>query len=387
MYIDRGYLFRSWKVTADAQVNYKNYEGTFVIFTQNDALDAASTPAASPIVYGNFTYHIDSDTPSANSCQVNIYTLPAEQIQFVNSNDIVVNTSQEGAKRFNLTSDLKNKIDNSLQLPTDGEFALKFVATLGGAQTARVIAGGPGINISDNGSTINIYASGELSDVVDSDTITTSRTDEGNLQLNVAADLVSDISRSIKEPMAASPSLRLLDIEANSTAQGMRTLVAGDNISIADNGESLTISSTASGGGGGTTLVKQQMYMTNYQINVKSTAAYSSLWELANMSYALGAVSTSNIIEYGVCITFNYDGVEYQLSSSAMPYSSSETIGFSMPVVSPNGLNIGLILELDFQPVNDNYSYIYYRAHGVGLEMQDTMTINLHSIYRLYKQA
>lgn len=264
---------------------------------------------------------------------------------------------------------------------------MKFVATLGGAQTARQIAGGPGINITDDGSYLRVYASGELSDVVDSDTITTSRTDEGNLQLNVAADLVSDISRSIKEPMAASASLRLVDIEANSTSQGMRTLVAGDNISIADNGESLTISSTASGGGGGTTLVKQQMFMSNYQVNVKSTAAYSSQWELANMSYALGAVSASNIIEYGVCISFTYDGVEYKLSSSAMPYSSSETIGFSMPVVSPTGLNIGLILELDFSSVNDNYSYFYYRAHGVGLEQYDTMQVNIHSIYRLYKQA
>lgn len=114
MYIDKGYLFRNWKATGDAQANYTNYEGTFVIFTQNDVLNALTTPSNSPIFYGKFTYHIDSTTPSSNSCQVDIYTLPAEQLELVNSADIIVNTSQEGAKRFNLASDVKNKIDNSL---------------------------------------------------------------------------------------------------------------------------------------------------------------------------------------------------------------------------------------------------------------------------------
>lgn len=167
--INKGYLFRNWKVYNPANQfdDDKLYEGTFVIFAQNDVINPSDNASDYPIVYGNFSIYVNPEAPQASTYTVKIYTLPG------------------------------------------GNSAIEFANT---------------------------------------DTIVTSTTEDGKRQFSLKANILNDITRSLKTPASTSSSLELVGIAPLSNTQTMRKLVAGDNVTITDDGESLTIASTASGG-------------------------------------------------------------------------------------------------------------------------------------------
>lgn len=74
----------------------------------------------------------------------------------------------------------------------------------------------------------------------DSDTIKVNETGTGT-QLVLATDVVNNITRSLKAPVANVTQLELVGIEANSTEQTMRAIGGSNSIQVNDDGEKLTI--------------------------------------------------------------------------------------------------------------------------------------------------
>lgn len=73
----------------------------------------------------------------------------------------------------------------------------------------------------------------------DSDTVVVSDTADGAKQFNVAANLLNEITRSVKTPVSAPTTLELIGIEANSTNQTMRSIADSYSVTHTDDGTSL----------------------------------------------------------------------------------------------------------------------------------------------------
>lgn len=80
---------------------------------------------------------------------------------------------------------------------------------------------------------------GSSINLIDSDTIKVNETGSGT-QLVLATDVVNNITRSLKAPVANVSTLELVGIEANSTEQTMRAIGGSNTIQVNDDGEKLT---------------------------------------------------------------------------------------------------------------------------------------------------